>query len=113
MVSATTKKDIAEKRGKLAAQIAGWQVLVLRDESGMWHALNDRCTHQAALLSGGRVRRGALMCPLHGARFDVASGKCLGGAYPDLRTFPVRVAEGGIELGEVAHLDALSDAVVT
>ena len=84
--------------GKLAAQIAGWHVLVLRDESGLWRALNDRCTHQAALLSGGRVRRGAIMCPLHGARFDVGSGKCLGGAYPDLRTFPVRVAEGGIEV---------------
>jgi anthranilate 1,2-dioxygenase ferredoxin subunit len=84
--------------GKLAARIAGWHVLALRDEGGTWRALNDRCTHQAALLSGGRVRRGAIMCPLHGARFDVASGKCLGGAYPDLRAFALRVAGGRIEV---------------
>lgn len=84
--------------GKLAAQIAGWNVLAVRDESGAYRAVNDRCTHQAALLSAGRVRRGAIMCPLHGARFDVSSGKCLGGAYPDLRAFPVRVTDGLIEV---------------
>lgn len=84
--------------GRLAARIAGWHVLVLREETGAFRALNDRCTHQAALLSEGRVRRGAVMCPLHGARFDVSSGKCLGGAYPDLRVFPVRVTDDMIEV---------------
>lgn len=84
--------------GKLAARLAGWHVLVLRADDGSYRAVNDRCTHQAALLSEGRVRRGAVMCPLHGARFDVLTGKCLGGAYPDLRTFPVRLAEARIEV---------------
>lgn len=84
--------------GKLAARIAGWHVLTVRAEDGSYRAVNDRCTHQAALLSGGRVRRGAIMCPLHGARFDVVNGKCLGGAYPDLRTFPLRVVDGTIEV---------------
>ena len=84
--------------GRLAARIAGWYVLALRDESGTLSAVNDRCTQQAALLSGGRVRRGAIMCPLHGARFDVGSGKCLGGAYPDLRVFPLRLTDGMIEV---------------
>lgn len=84
--------------GKLAARLAGWHVLVLRADDGSYRAVNDRCTHQAALLSEGRVRRGAVMCPLHGARFDVLTGKCLGAAYPDLRTFPVRLAEGRLEV---------------
>lgn len=84
--------------GRFAATIAGWHVLALRHDGGTFRALNDRCTHQAARLSGGRVRRGAVMCPLHGARFNVASGHCLGGAYPDLRVFPVRVVEGMVEV---------------
>lgn len=84
--------------GKLAARLGGWHVLVLRADDGSFHAVNDRCTHQAALLSPGRVRRGAVMCPLHGARFDVLTGKCLGAAYPDLRTFAVRVEAGRIEV---------------
>ena len=84
--------------GKLAVRLGGWHVLVLRADDGTYRAVNDRCTHQAALLSPGRVRRGAVMCPLHGARFDVLTGKCLGGAYPDLRTFAVRVEAGRIEV---------------
>ena len=38
------------------------------------------------------------MCPLHGARFELASGRCMGGAYKDLRTFPVRVVDGQVEV---------------
>ena len=83
--------------GKVTARLGGWHVLVARSESGFF-AVNDRCTHQAALISTGRVRRGAVMCPLHGARFDLASGRCIGGAYRDLRTFPVRVTEGRLEV---------------
>lgn len=83
--------------GKLATQVAGWYVLVAKTDDG-FHAVNDRCTHQAALLSGGRIRRGAVMCPLHGARFEVATGRCIGGAYRDLRTFPLRVENGQIEV---------------
>ena len=46
----------------------------------------------------GRIRRGALMCPLHGARFELADGRCIGGAYPALRQFPVREAAGVVEV---------------
>lgn len=38
------------------------------------------------------------MCALHGARFDLATGKCVGGAYRDLRRFGVRVTGGMIEV---------------
>lgn len=83
--------------GKLATKLGGWYVLVGKTEDG-FHAVNDRCTHQAALLSGGRIRRGAVMCPLHGARFEMTSGRCLGGTYKDLRTFPLRITDGMIEV---------------
>lgn len=83
--------------GKLAKLLGGWNVLVVRTDDG-FRAVNDRCTHQAALLSPGRVRRGAIMCPLHGARFEVATGKCIGGAYADLRRFDLRVLDGVIEV---------------
>ena len=83
--------------GRIAAKVSGWHVLVARSDDGL-HAVNDRCTHQAALLSGGRIRRGAVMCPLHGARFEMATGRCIGGAYRDLRTFALRVVDGVIEV---------------
>ena len=83
--------------GKLAALIGGWHVLVARIDGG-FHAVNDRCTHQGARLSAGKIRRNAAMCPLHGARFDMATGQCIGGAYPDLRSFALRETDGMIEI---------------
>ncbi|ABP64322.1 Rieske (2Fe-2S) domain protein (plasmid) [Novosphingobium aromaticivorans DSM 12444] len=83
--------------GKLSTKIGGWHVLVAKTDDGL-HAVNDRCTHQAALLSTGRIRRGAVMCPLHGARFEMGSGRCIGGAYKDLRTFEVRVEDGQVQV---------------
>jgi nitrite reductase/ring-hydroxylating ferredoxin subunit len=88
--------DIAE--GTMQAHgLNGWQVLVARSE-GKLTALNDRCTHQAARLSTGRIRRGAIMCPLHGARFDLADGRCIGATYPALRQFELRVVDGSVEV---------------
>lgn len=98
--------------GKAVARLGGWHVLVARTESG-FQAVNDRCTHQAALISTGRVRRGAVMCPLHGARFELATGRCIGGAYRDLRTFPVRVREGMVEVAVPDAAPGIEELPVT
>lgn len=82
---------------KLATTIAGWALLFVREGEAI-HAFTDRCPHQAARLSPGKVRRGTIMCPLHGARFKVESGECIGGAYPPLRRFAVRAQAGTIEV---------------
>lgn len=91
------REDEFPAEGKLATELGGWSVLIVRTDDG-YQAVNDRCTHQSAKLSPGRVRRGAIMCPLHGARFEVATGRCVGGAYPDLRLFPLRIEGGVIEV---------------
>lgn len=91
-----TADEIEE--GAIRVHVAGgWHILLARSE-GELVAVNDRCTHAAARLSGGRIRRGALMCPLHGARFDLADGRCIGGAYPALRRFELRVVDGTVEV---------------
>lgn len=97
---------------KVATKLAGWYVLLTRTDEGLF-AVNDRCTHQASLLSTGRIRRGAIMCPLHGARFEVATGKCIGGMYRDLRAFAVRVADGMIEVELPEGVPGMEDLPVT
>jgi anthranilate 1,2-dioxygenase ferredoxin component len=94
--------------GKHVARINDWHVLVVKNDGGFF-ALNDRCSHQASHLSTGRIRRGTVMCPLHGARFEVASGRCVGGAYKDIRTFPVRLSDGVIEISVPAEAPALDE----
>jgi anthranilate 1,2-dioxygenase ferredoxin subunit len=94
---AVVREEAFATEGKFAGQVNGWHILVCRTQDGLF-AVNDRCPHQATRLSGGRVRNRAVMCPLHGARFDLATGRCMGGSYADLRTFPVRTKGGLIEI---------------
>jgi len=93
--------DIAENSA-IGVVLAGWPVLIARTD-GKLHAVIDRCTHASSELSTGRVRRGSIMCPLHGARFELASGKCIGGAYKPLMTFPLRVVDGFVEVAVPAE----------
>lgn len=92
------KADQMPVSGAETVTLGGWPVLVVRTETGLAAVIN-RCTHAAAaFLPGGRVRRGILMCPAHGARFSMADGGCIGGLYRALRTFPCREQDGWIEV---------------
>lgn len=64
---------------------------------GDYHALEDKCTHEDYELSAGPVdaASGSIECILHGARFDLRSGRPLcGPAYLPVARFPVRVVDG-------------------
>jgi nitrite reductase/ring-hydroxylating ferredoxin subunit len=64
---------------------------------GELYALEDTCPHGPSLLSRGYTRENMVMCPLHGAIFDVKTGKCLRGpAERDLRTYPVIVKDDDV-----------------
>ncbi len=61
------------------------------------HAIEDICPHAEALLSQGFVENGVVECPLHGAQFEIASGKCLNEiGERDIRCFPVKVENGRV-----------------
>jgi anthranilate 1,2-dioxygenase ferredoxin component len=97
--------------GKLVQIINGWHVLVVKTDTGLF-AINDRCTHQASPVSTGRIRRGAVMCPLHGARFEVETGRCIGGTYKSLRTFPLRIVDGMVEVAVPEQAPGMEDLPV-
>jgi 3-phenylpropionate/trans-cinnamate dioxygenase ferredoxin component len=57
-------------------------------------AVDDRCPHMSAPLSIGQLEGCVVACPLHGGRFDLASGDPVrmpttGGLWPDGRYEPV------------------------
>jgi nitrite reductase/ring-hydroxylating ferredoxin subunit len=71
---------------------SGQSGIGLYEVDGRLYALEDVCPHGAALLSRGPLWRGMVKCPLHGAVFDIKTGKCLQGpAERDLETYPVQV----------------------
>lgn len=77
--------------------VNGWPILLVGLPERV-HAVINRCTHAASPLKGGRVRRSSIICPLHGAPFDLQTGACLSKAtpYQPLKIFPVRVEEDWI-----------------
>jgi 3-phenylpropionate/trans-cinnamate dioxygenase ferredoxin subunit len=83
----------------------GRKVLSLRGHSialfeagGSYRAIADSCPHQGASLAGGTVQDGAVQCPAHGLRFDLATG-CLRNA-PALRVavYPIETGPDGVHL---------------
>lgn len=73
--------------------VNGIDILLCR-VAGDYYAVSDRCSHANQSLSQGRLRGFGISCPLHGARFDVRDGRCLGGpATHPIETFPT-VIEG-------------------
>jgi 3-phenylpropionate/trans-cinnamate dioxygenase ferredoxin subunit len=66
---------------------------------GELYAIEDVCTHDGGTLTGGDVDGHAVICPRHGARFDIRTGAVLcAPAYEDVATFPVRVANGRVQV---------------
>lgn len=66
---------------------------------GALYAIEDVCTHDGAELAGGPVVGDQVVCPRHGARFCLRTGRALTPpAYAAVQTFPVRVHEGRIEV---------------
>lgn len=66
--------------------------IALVNVGGTVYAFEDVCPHAYALLSEGFVEDDEIECPLHGARFEISTGKCLAApADRDLQTFAVRI----------------------
>jgi len=66
-----------------------------------YFAIEDRCSHDDNPLDEGDVEDGQIICPRHGARFDLATGEARRmPAVAPVRTFPVKV-EGGAVFVEV------------
>ncbi|WP_417380511.1 Rieske (2Fe-2S) protein [Gimesia sp.] len=55
-------------------------------------AIEDVCTHDGQPLTNGCIEEGAIVCPRHGARFDLVTGKalCMPATKP-IQTFEVQV----------------------
>ena len=61
--------------GKMKHVEINGKEIVIANVSGKFYALEDRCAHMNAPLSMGNITGNIVICPFHGAKFDVTSGK--------------------------------------
>ena len=89
--------------GSMRTWISGGRELVICHTREGLFALDNICTHAHARLCEGRLRATRLVCPLHGASFDIRDGKVLGPpATVALPTHSVRVVDESIEVSLAA-----------
>lgn len=55
-------------------EVDGKEILIA-NINGKFHALSDRCGHSNAPLSRGNLNGSIVTCPLHGAQFNVTTGR--------------------------------------
>jgi len=61
--------------GKMKYVQVGEKEILLANSEDKVYALCDRCSHMNAPLSMGAMNGKVVTCPMHGARFDVTTGK--------------------------------------
>ena len=65
--------------GQGRAYVVGERTLaVFRQRDGRVLAVDNRCPHRGGPLAEGIVGDGKVICPMHGWKIDLATGRCLG-----------------------------------
>lgn len=92
--------ELREREGRRVVVEGRAIAIFLHD--GKYSALTDRCAHNGMPLHDGCVENGVVTCRWHGWRYDLSTGRPPGSVDastgPRVRTFPVRVRDGWIEV---------------
>lgn len=83
---------------KKAVEVAGKSILICHSNDRLF-AVSNICSHAEEKLECGRMSRGWIACPVHGARFDLATGRAMNPpATRPIQTYEVRIVEDWIEV---------------
>ncbi len=78
----------------------GGKSIVLFNLAGKLFAIGDVCSHDNGPVGDGEIEENEIICPRHGARFDIRTGKANSlPAIVDIPAYPVRVVDGMVEIG--------------
>lgn len=75
-VKVATKSDIPA--GEMRSFIVDHAPVVICNLNNEYFALADECSHDSAPISDGHLDGGNIVCPRHGATFDLQSGDVTG-----------------------------------
>lgn len=78
----------------------GDRSIVIFNIAGGFFAVADICSHDDGPVGDGELEGFQVICPRHGARFDIRSGQVLTlPAFVDIPAYPVRIKDGQVEIG--------------
>lgn len=77
--------------------VADSQIAVFRLRDGSLRALDAVCPHKGGPLADGLADESVVVCPLHGATYDMCTGVEAAGGTP-VRSYPVSEVDGRIQI---------------
>ena len=81
-----------------SCKVGDREVVVCHTREGIF-TVDNVCSHAFARMSEGALKGTRIICPLHGASFDVRTGRVLGGpAFMPIATYETRVTDGTVEI---------------
>lgn len=87
-----------EEGGSRVFYVFEKEIAVFRVD-GRFYAIDNRCPHRQEPLCAGEVAGPVVICPLHGARFDLRTGRGLPGPHQtDVASYDVLVADGTLKI---------------
>jgi len=93
------KKDVIQ--GEPFCAVFKETPIALFNIQNTYYAIDSTCTHMGGPLCHGTLSGDVVRCPWHGSRFDVKTGKVVGGpADRPVKQYEVRVDEEDIEIIE-------------
>jgi 3-phenylpropionate/trans-cinnamate dioxygenase ferredoxin subunit len=83
---------------KKPVEVAGKSILICHSNDRLY-AISNICSHAQEKLECGRMSRGWIACPVHGARFELATGRAMNPpAKQPIATYELRVVGDWIEV---------------
>ena len=78
---------------------AGGQSIAIFDLGGNYYAIENTCPHRGGPLAEGELDGEEVICPWHGARFNIKTGAVLAPpASQGVKSFTVRVTGDDVEV---------------
>lgn len=101
LVTVAKRTEIAN--GKMIGVEAEGKKLIIANFGGKLYAMDAVCSHMGGDLSKGRFESDVVICPRHGAQYDIRTGKLIK---------DVGFAAKALTMGRGAHEQAMFHVVV-
>ena len=96
-VKVASVSQIPEGGGR-CVEVEGRRIALFKKD-GEIYAIDDTCTHDDGPLSEGELEGHEVVCPWHGAMFDLRSGEVTSPpAYENVATYKVRIEGDDVEI---------------
>ena len=91
-------KENEIKEGHVKPIYARGKPILLAKKSGQIFAVSNKCPHEGCSLERGILREYIIICPCHGWKFDVRSGKNQENNSNNLINYRTKIENGKIQI---------------